>query len=121
MKKTILSVLLASITCVALAQDYSKVTTMYALKKWEDAKKEIDKLATDPKAQDKPETLVWKAIIYGELYADSTLAPKYPDAGEQSYQAVKAYLQKEPDLKTLKETGGVRALGILYGNSFNEG
>lgn len=120
MKKNILLVLLSAITCITFAQDYTKVTTMYALKKWEDAKKEVDKLATDPKAQDKPETLVWKANVYAELYADSSLTAKYPDAGNQAYQTLQAYIQKEPSLKTLKENG-LRVLGILYGNAFNEG
>jgi tetratricopeptide (TPR) repeat protein len=120
MKKIILSVLFAFSGWIAFSQDYSKVSTLYTFKKWEDAKKEIDKLASDDKAKDKPETLAWKANIYSEIYADSSLAPKYPDAGTEAYNTLQKYIAVEPSLKTLKESG-LRVVGVLYGNAFNEG
>ena len=124
MKKTFLFVLFAAFTVVAFAQDYNKVMLDYQLKKYDDAKNEIDKLSNDNKAKDKPETYLWKAAIYGQLYSDSTLAAKYPDAAQQSMDAFSIYQQKDPTLKLMKEgnTGSaVNGIAWLYSTSFNNG
>ena len=84
MKKTIFLLLFAAFAIVASAQDYNKLMLSYQLKKYEDAKNEIDKLSNDSKAKDKPETYLWKAAVYGQLFADSALAAKYPDAASAS-------------------------------------
>ncbi|TKK68961.1 hypothetical protein FC093_09715 [Ilyomonas limi] len=124
MKKTFLFLLFAAFAIAATAQDYSKVMLNYQLKKYEDAKSDIDKLSTDSKAQDKPETYLWKAAIYGQLYADSALTGKYPDAAQQSMAAFNTYLQKDPSLKMLKEgnaSAAINGLAWLYSASFNNG
>jgi hypothetical protein len=116
--------LFAAFTIVASAQDYNKVMLNYQLKKYEDAKSEIDKLSSDSKAQDKPETYLWKAAIYSQLYSDSTLAGKYPDAAEQATSAFNTYLQKDPSLKLLKEgntSAAINGIAWLYSTSFNNG
>src|SRR5689334_22870970 len=79
MKKVFLSLMLASCSLWVAAQ-YNAVTLYYSTGKIEDAKKEVDKLMADPKTKDKPETYIWKMNVYSELYADSSLAPKYPSA-----------------------------------------
>jgi len=121
MKKIMLSFLFAGSGCLAMAQDYSKVTTMYSLKKYEDAKKEVDKMATDAKAKDKAETYLWQAAVNSELFKDSSLYVKYPDAADQAYSSLLTYQQKDPTLKTLKEAGAINSLQWLYLSSFNQG
>lgn len=121
MKKLMFSLLLASSAYLAMAQDYSKVQTMYTQKKYEDAKTELDKIASSDKAKDKPETYLWQAAINSELYSDSTKAAQHPDAGEQAYTALMTYQQKDPTLKTLKENGTLNSIAYLYTTSFNQG
>src|SRR4051812_47651332 len=98
MKRPILLLLFAAFAIFASAQDYNKVMLDYQVKKYEDAKNEIDKLSNDAKAKDKPETYLWKAAVYGQLFADSTLAAKYPDAAQQAMDAFNTYQQTDPSL-----------------------
>ena len=118
MKKVFLSLLLASSSLWVAAQ-YNSVTLYYSTGKLEDAKKEVDKLMTDNKTQDKPETYLWKFNIYSELYAGSILNSKYPEAEAEAFSALNKYTEKEPDLKKLKDEGR-RGLSLLYGGSFNK-
>ncbi len=120
MKKLSLFFLMMMAAAVSWSQNYNALTLYYSQGKFEDAKKEIDKLSKDPKAQDKAETYLWQFIVDAELYSDSTLHQKYPDAGENAIAALQKYTEKEPDLKKLKEQG-MRSLSNLYGQSFNYG
>ncbi|HEY6977972.1 MAG TPA: hypothetical protein VH396_16850, partial [Chitinophagaceae bacterium] len=126
MKKLFSFLLLATTAFIVNAQNYNAVFLAYSTQKYEDAKKEIDKLASDPKASDKPETYLWKLTVYGELYGDSTLKTKYPDAGKEAWDALTKYVEKDPQLTKLKENSpesgsGLRAISLLYGQSFNYG
>ncbi len=122
MKKMMLSLLFASTGYIAMAQDYTKVLTMYQLKKYEDAKKELDKIAASEKGKDKPETYLWTAALNSEFYKDSAgFAAKYPNAASDAYTALNTYQQKDPSLKALKETGTLNSIAWLYTTSFNNG
>ncbi len=124
MKKLLFFLLLATTAFVAKAQDYNRLFLAYSTQKYEDAKKEIDKLMADPKANDKVDTYLWKLTVYSDLYGDSTLRAKYPEAGKEAWDALNKYVEKEPDLKKLKENSvgnGLKALSLLYGQSFNYG
>src|SRR5207249_1977694 len=73
---------------------------------------------------DKVETYLWKLTVYSELYGDSTLRTKYPDAKKEAWDALNKYVEKEPQLTKLKENSvgsGMRSIGLLYGQSFNYG
>src|SRR3954447_15834433 len=126
MKKLLFFLLLATTAFIVNAQDYNRIFLAYSTKKYEDAKTEIDKLAADPKASDKAETYLWKLTVYGELYGDSSLRKKYPDAGKEAWDALNKYVEKDPQLTKMKanspENGnGLRGLSLLYGQSFNNG
>ncbi|MEP7317205.1 MAG: hypothetical protein ABI921_00635 [Panacibacter sp.] len=120
MKKVFLVFLLSSAAFVAMSQNYNSVMLTFTTQKFEDAKKEADKLIADPKMNTKAETFLWKFRVYSELFADSTLRNKYPDAGTEAVDALNQYVAKEADLKLLKEEG-LRGVSILYGQSFNYG
>jgi hypothetical protein len=126
MKKLLFFLLFATTAFIVKAQNYNSVFLAYSTQKYEDAKKEIDKLASDAKASDKAETFLWKLTVNGELYGDSTLKTKYPDAGKDAWDALTKYVEKDPQLAKLKENSpengsGLRALSLLYGQSFNYG
>ncbi len=121
MKRIMLSFLFAGSGFLAMAQDYSKLTTMYTIKKYEDAKKEVDKLVTDAKAKDKAETYMWQSMIDSELFRDSSLYQKYPEAPDEAYAALQTYIQKEPSLKTFKDGAAINSIGGLYITSINTG
>ena len=120
MKKVFLFLSFAAIGLMAAAQNYNSVMIMYSTAKFEDAKKEVDKLMVDPKLKDKTETYLWKLKVYSEIYADTTLKIKYPNIADEAMDAFEKYTAKEPDLKLLKEDG-LRSVSLLYGQSFNYG
>ena len=120
MKKCILTVSLAMLGWLTYGQDYNKLLLMNTQKKYDDAKKEIDKLTADPKASQKAETWMWRATIYSEIGADSALVAKYPDADQVAYDALNKYRSMDTSLKALKDFG-LRSVGILYSQYFNSG
>ena len=74
MKKILLVLLFAAVAQITLAQDFKKLKISVGILKWEDAKTEVDKLANDPKAKDKPELYYYQARIYAALF--TTYAPR---------------------------------------------
>ena len=121
MKKIVLSFLFASAACLAIAQDYTKVSTLYVLKKYDDAKKELDKIAATDKGKDKADTYMWEAALNSEFYKDSSNVTKYPNAADDAYNALMTYKQKDPTLKALKENGTLNSIAWIYTASFNDG
>lgn len=120
MKKVCLAILLSAVCLFSKAQNYNALVIDYSTGKFDDAKKEVDKLLTEGKLKDKAETYLWKVKVYAEIYADSALTKKYTTAGTDALAALDVYVTKEPDLKLLKEDGS-RAISLLYGISFNNG
>lgn len=120
MKKVFLAFLLVTTALFATSQNYTPVLLSYTTAKFEEAKKEVDKLMVDPKAKDKAETYLWKLKVYSELYGDSSLNSKYPEAGKEALGALDKYMALEPGMKLLKEDG-LRAVSLLYGQAFNYG
>jgi hypothetical protein len=122
MKKIILLVLLAGWITTAMAQD-EIVALFVTQKKWEDAKGEVDKLVSNSKLKEKEKATayLWKLLIYSQLYADSTLSAKYPDADEQALDAYNKYAVIDPSLQQLKEQNFSAGLGNLYSGSFEKG
>ncbi len=123
MKKIVFSLALVSFGLLAQAQ-YKDLEKAYLLKRYEDAKKEIDKLSADPKTKDRKETYMWKANIYGQLFADPALVAKYNDAGFEAYNALNQYRGGDTSTAWAKDNLGL--LDALYGtfwklgvNSFN--
>ena len=119
MKKILFAIAFVSFGVAVNAQDYTKVMLLEQTKKYEEAKKEIDDMLTKEKAKNNPETYLWKATVYGDLFADKALYAKYPDAATESYSAFAKYKEMQPDLKALKEN--TKVLGSLYGTSFEYG
>jgi len=125
MKKIILSIVLTACASYTMAQsDNEGIVALFASqKKWEDAKKELDKWLASPKLKDdeKASAYLWKLTVYSQLYIDSSLSPKYPDAREQALDAFNKYAAIEPSLKKLKEQNFAAGLGSLYSGSFEKG
>src|ERR1051326_699727 len=124
MKKMFFFLLLSGLMVIAKAQDkdYNMITLDYTTGKLENAKTELDKLMSDPKSSAKPETMVWKYIVYSGLFADSTLKAKYPDAGKQAMDALNQYTTIDPQLTKFKDNPySLTALNQLYQQSFNYG
>src|SRR5215471_1828834 len=119
MKKMFFFLLLATVAIVVKAQDYNTLTLAFATQKYEDAKKELDKVLANPKAKTDPQALIWKYNVYSALYADSTLKAKYPDAQQQAWDALTQYTAMDPQLTKLKEDPyGFTGISKLYQQSF---
>lgn len=129
MKKIMIAfmiVLLAS--SAANSQDFKKVKDALLIAqipkagddKLENAKLEFDKLLTNPKATNKVETFLLKAEIYGLIAGKENLKPKYAGADITALEALKKYLEMEPNEEKLKEDGYTGVNGI-YTSFFNDG
>lgn len=116
MKKLLLLTMLAAAFQLVQAQDLKKVQTTVILKKWEDAKTEIDKAIADPKGQTK-EGYYWKARVYAALYADPVLTAKYPNAAKDADAAFKKYRELDPSL-TVAKASGPEGYFDMYKTSF---
>ncbi len=117
---TIGFLLLAFIATGVKAQDYKKVRTLFLLKKLEDAKTEYDKVSTDPKAAQNPETYLLKAEVYGSISGDQALKVKYPTANAEAFQALKKYLELEPTEVKLK-ADNYAGINNIYTSLFTDG
>ena len=123
--KYCLSLLLVSfLASSVIAQDYKKVQTFVFLKKKEEAKAEIEKMALDPKAQNKVETWYWKSKIYASIYAEldknEAFKTKYPAIKKDATDAFNKYLEMDPALVQVKEKGA-EGFFDMYATAFNSG
>ncbi len=102
------------------SQDFKKVETAVILKQPETAKAELDKVMSDPKAQQKPEGLYYRAWIYSSFYKDPVLRAKYPNSEVTADEALKKYAQSDTAFAQVKQYGAEPFFNI-YSISFNEG
>lgn len=121
MKNLLLAICILALGNATLAQALNEPSRLLLLSKYEEAKKEIDKIFTGAKANEDPEALLLKSKIYAEVYFDSLLRTKYPESGDQTHRAIKQYALREPSLKAFRESNGMRAVSIIYSTKFNEG
>lgn len=91
MKRIMIASLLVASSVGLFAQATNKAKDLLKAKKVEEAKAEIDKVATNEKNAKDGETWYVKSKVYGELANDSTLKSKYPDARDESFEAIKKY------------------------------
>lgn len=129
MKKITIALAVLLMTGVAVnAQDLKKVRTAYNFTiipnagsaKLEEAKTEVDKVNADAKFANNAEAWLFRSMIYGKIVGDATLSAKYPDANVQSLDALKKYLQLDPEGKKIKEENYV-GLNETYRSFFDLG
>src|SRR3954453_10723815 len=125
---TIGFLLLIVMATAAKAQDFKKVRSNLLLSqvgtagasKLEDAKTELDKTMADPKAASNAEAYLLKAEVYGSIAGNPALKEKYPNADLEGLEALKKYLELEPNEAKLKEDKYTGINGI-YGSLFASG
>ena len=117
MKKFLLLALMAATIQFLQAQDFKKVETNYVIKRYNDAKTEIDKVMADPKAAGKADTWYWKSKVYAALYQDSALRVKYPNAYKDADEAFKKFQELDPTYALVK-TKGTEGYFDMYRTSF---
>ncbi len=123
MKKILLSFVLAFCTMYLMAQDEAVIQLYVTQKQYEKAKDQVDKWLANPKLKDKDKATayLWKLTVYGNIYADSSLSSKYPDAADQAMDAFAKYQAIDPSLKQMREGNFAGGLGSIYNASFNKG
>lgn len=120
MKKLLLLATFGCALQVATAQDYKKVQTPFLLGRVEDAKTEIDKIAADPKGQNKPETFLWKSKVYSSLFKSDATRAKFPESGATAEEALKKCFENYAALKA--DTVELKTVTFdLYSTSFGIG
>jgi hypothetical protein len=94
-------------------------------KQLEEARKEIDKSAADPKGQGKADVWFWHATVYGAVFEDSALSLKYPSAGDVAMASFHKYAQLDPGFKIMNETEhpipGKAVVDFLYTRNLRKG
>jgi hypothetical protein len=125
MKKLLIASLLVIGGTRVMAQKLDGVNKFLLFHKYEDAKKELDKVMADPKAQETNEVLLMKLKINSELALDTATSKKYPNAMADAYAAYTKYRQKDTALKIFtdkeKDNDALRAVTIIYSSYFNTG
>ena len=129
MKRIVFSFLLLGISAGAWAQKPVKfkkddVIKLIVQKKYADAKDLIDKVLANPKEQENPEVLTYKAVIYANLATDSAEKANFPDALQTTSTTLDA-LQSSTDTaafnKLMRQEQGINAVSVVYSSSFNNG
>jgi len=120
MKKVAIAFIILLMTGGVYAQDFKKVNTMFLLNKVEDARTELEKVLADPKTQNNIDAQLWKARIYGVLFADSAYRVKYPQSGQLAFDGFNKYMQLDPEAKKIKEAG-MSVVDQIYVTNFNLG
>lgn len=119
MKQFKLVLLLLAVGFSVNAQDFKKVNTFLVLNKTEDARAELEKMWSDPKNQN-AEGWLYRARIYGAIYANPELSAKYPDAESKAFEAFDKYMSLDPEAKALSNAG-MNVVDQLYVTSYNAG
>jgi hypothetical protein len=114
MKKIILSVAILLSATYSMAQDETVVNLYVQTRKYDEAKGQVDKWLSNPKLKpkDKQTALLYKFLVYGDIYGDSALSVKYPDANIQALDAFNQYQALDPTLKQLKDQKDIFASGF---------
>lgn len=122
MKSVIFSIVLVLFaTSLVNAQDDGLIQTLVSVRKFEEAKKEVEKQLSNPKLKekDKPVFLLWKIEVLSEIFQNNELYLKYPDADQQIQSALEQYIKMDPTLKIMKEQQFVGGVSNYYIHSFN--
>lgn len=91
MKRILFSAMLLAAVTGSMAQATNKAKDLLKAKKYQDAKTEIDKVLTNEKNQKDAEAWYVKSKVYGEIANDSTLKATFPEARDESVEALKKY------------------------------
>ena len=121
MKKILCVSMLALLGTGAMAQNFKNVNTAFMVRQYGNAKQEIDKLASDPKAQSSAEYWLWKSKVYAAIFKDSALTIKFPGSEKVAKEAYFKYLQLDPQFKLVDDPGAKDPVFDLYSTSFNQG
>lgn len=121
MKKLLLLSMFAMSLQFLAAQDYKKVKNAVLLTRLEEAKTEIDKLLTDPKAQAKAETYMWKAKIYAAIFNNPQLNEKFPNAEAEAESAIKKYEELDPTFAVALANDGNTSYFDMYYSYIKKG
>lgn len=91
MKRILFSAVLLAVVSGSMAQSTNKTKDLLKSKKYSEAKTEIDKVVTSEKGAKDAEAWYMKSKVYGEIANDSTLKSTFPDARDESVEALKKY------------------------------
>lgn len=103
MKKILVVSFFVASALASVAQSTKKAKDLYASKKWQDAKTEIDKVVSSEKGGKDPEAWYVKAKIYSEIASDSTQKSGVTEARNEAFDAIQKYTQID-DKKLLFST-----------------
>ena len=115
MKKYLLAIALFTTSYATQSQDLKSISINVALKKFDDAKTEVDKFLAVEKNAAKPEGWYYKAYIYSSLARDAKkTAAESKALDNDAYAALKKYAQLDPKTPLTKEENNSTLFNIYY-------
>ncbi|MCY7421952.1 MAG: hypothetical protein LH478_09455 [Chitinophagaceae bacterium] len=115
MKKYLLAVVFFTASYVAQSQDLKSISINVALKKFDDAKSDLDKFLAVEKNAAKPEGWYYKAYIYNMVARDSkkTVAES-KSLNDEAFAALKKYAQIDAKVPLTKEENNSTLFNLYY-------
>lgn len=115
MKKYLLAIALFMASNYAWSQDLKSISINITLKKFDDAKTEIDKFLAVEKNAAKPEGWYYKAFIYNTLArGPKKTVAESKSLNEGAYAAIKKYAQVDPKMALTKEENNSTLFNLYY-------
>ena len=115
MKKYLLAIALFTASYATQSQDLKSISINVALKKFDDAKTEVDKFLAVEKNAAKPEGWYYKAYIYSSLARDTKKSIAESKAlATDAYAALKKYAQVDAKTPLTKEENNSTLFNIYY-------
>ena len=121
MKRILFSLLLIGFFSGLLAQSVDKAKDYLKANKLPEAKEEIDKVLLVEKYQKNGEAWYEKVKIYNAIAASPQLKATYPDAYEQSLEALKKYVLVDDKKQLLLIADGYKPINEIYQGLFQAG
>jgi len=115
MKKYLLVITLFVASFYAHSQDLKSISLNVTLKKFDEAKTEVDKFLAVEKNASKPEGWYYKAYIYNTLARDAkkTVAES-KSLNDEAYAAIKKYAQVDPKTPLTKEENNSTLFNLYF-------
>ena len=115
MKKYLLAIALFTASYATQSQDLKSISINVALKKFDDAKTEVDKFLAVEKNAAKPEGWYYKAYIYSSLARDTKKSIAESKAlATDAYAALKKYAQVDAKTPLTREENNSTLFNIYY-------
>ncbi|RYY52609.1 MAG: hypothetical protein EOO09_20885 [Chitinophagaceae bacterium] len=121
MKKFLTIFLTFFVTGSCIAQNYEEIKSLILVRRYDNAKRELDKGMADEQFRSKPEAYALKSMIYSALADDPQFADQGHQLREEAYAAFSTFRNMQPNMELLQDPTFKYAPADLHTSFFNSG